>query len=303
MSEPTDNQQDANPETEDLNSEELSSEELSSEELLKERQRLEQLYKDKYTRTVTVMFTDLKDSTALTESKGDLATRELIQKHNSLLFPLIEQHQGVLVKTMGDGTMSYFDSAQQAQRTAVAFQQQLKQYNDEHHSKTPILVRIGIHTGTGIVEENDIYGDVVNVAARFESLAQAGEIYMSEAVYQGLDNKGETYSRIVQKTSLKGKSEVFTVYKVFWDEDEAQLDKEQGQTQAASSSTSFDAKGMFRLTLFVAILLGLVYGLMQITAFMQDQGAEEQKRSREHKVSLIQQPNQTPIRYERQRYV
>jgi len=262
----------------------VSNANLSSEELLKERQRLEALYKEKFTREVTVMFTDLKDSTALTESKGDLATRELIQQHNSFLFPLIEEHQGTLVKTMGDGTMSYFESAQQAQRTAVKFQQALHCYNQEHHNKTPILVRIGIHTGTGIVEENDIYGDVVNVAARFEALAGASEIYMSDHSYQALDNKGEFYSRIVKQASLKGKSEKFHVYKVFWNEEEAELDKESGQAQASPASISIDKKGGFRVLIFVAVLLAIVFGLLKLTAFIEDKDTKEEKRSREHKI-------------------
>jgi len=259
---------------------------LSSEELLQERQRLEQLYKDKYTREITVMFTDLKDSTSLTENEGDMTARELIQSHNSILFPLIEQFNGTLVKTMGDGTMSYFEQAQDAQRTAVAFQKALITYNANPQTKLNIVVRIGLNTGVGIVEEDDIYGDVVNVAARFEALAGSGEVYMSESCFQSLSNKGEFYSRMIKHASLKGKSEQVQVYKVFWDPAEVEHDKETSQNKQSKPASSFDASGIIRIVLFISTLLVFVFLLMQLTQLSEEQPLEEKTRSTTHKVLI-----------------
>jgi len=260
---------------------------LSSTQLLQERQRLEKLYQEQYTRTITVLFTDLVDSTALTEAQGDMSARELIRTHLNFLFPIIETNNGTLVKTMGDGTMSYFEHAQDAQRTAVAFQVSLKLYNDQHTTKVPINVRIGAHTGVGIVEEDDIYGDVVNVAARFEALARSGEIYISDSCYLALENKGEFYSRIVKEASLKGKSETYTVYKVFWDEAEIDHDKENYQHETVKTKSSFSLKALFRIILFISLLLITVYGVMKLTAFLENPKKIEEKRSRSNKVSLI----------------
>ena len=80
----------------------------------------------------------------------------------------------------------------------------------------PILMRIGIHLGQGIVEKNDIFGDVVNVASRIEGQANPGEIYMSEEAYLSLSDKGEIYCAFARETMLKGKKEPMRLYKAFW---------------------------------------------------------------------------------------
>lgn len=200
------------------------------EKLLEERARLEELIHKKFTQTITVMFTDFKGSTAIAESEGDVTTRLLIKKHHDMLFPLIQENEGVLVKTMGDGTLSWFNKAQNAVRTAVDFQRRLKEFNQGRPpGKTPLLVRIGLNTGVGIVEETDIFGDAVNVASRFESLAGPREIYLSETTYDSLDSREEFRCRLVKTTELKGKVGLHKVFKVFWDEDERMEEPAGGQ--------------------------------------------------------------------------
>lgn len=242
---------------------------LSAEELLAERNRLEALYRDKYTREISVMFTDLKGSTELTEKHGDLATRELVSTHNSLLYPIINQNSGVLVKTMGDGTMSYFESSIEAIRTAIAFQKAITERNQHSANQLPLEVRIGIHTGVGIVEENDIYGDVVNVASRYESLADAGEIYISDTSWEAIEDKDEFYIRFFKEAHIKGKQDNVQIYKVFWNEDEIKqdLDKEHpapsSHTKAAKSS-SITPSGIARLVLAALLMVGSVFVLMSL---------------------------------------
>lgn len=92
--------------------------------------------------------------------------------------------------------MSYFIEAQNALRAAIDIQTKIAEYNDVDKSKTPILIRIGVHSGNGIVEKNDIYGDVVNVASRFETISDAGEIYFSEETYEALSDKNESGSQL-----------------------------------------------------------------------------------------------------------
>lgn len=264
------------------------SSEKSSAELLAEKQRLDELYREKFTREVTVMFTDLKDSTHLAESLGDMQTRELINRHNSILFPLIDSHNGVLVKTMGDGTMSYFENPDDAVRTAAAFQAALKKHNKQPSVKVPIKVRVGINTGTGIVEETDIYGDVVNVAARFEAQANAGEIYMSESTFDGIENKGEFYCRYIKDVSLKGKSDQFKVFKVFWDEAEIAADQIEAATpkKAAKESSSGSP---WRLIVFIVIIVGAVFAVMFVTGQLEDR-SDQEKRSRTNTVTSVVSP-------------
>jgi len=185
------------------------------DQLLEQRERIEAMIKNKYTRIITIMFTDLKGSTKLAESQGDVATRLLIKRHNDIVFPSIAAQRGILVKTMGDGTLSYFTEAADAVRAAVQAQRGLLEYNRGRPDGVPLLMRVGINTGTGIVEHNDLFGDAVNVASRFESLAEPGEILISESTCEALGAHRDEFSvRLKMTTSLKEKSGLFKAFKV-----------------------------------------------------------------------------------------
>ena len=195
------------------------------EKLLEERARLDDIIQRKFTRNVTIMFTDMKGSSSIAEAEGDVASRFLIKKHNDIIFPIINEKKGVLVKTMGDGTLSYFDNARDAVAAAVRMQMDLSQFNKSRPTKTAIQVRIGLHTGSSIVEKNDIFGDVVNVASRFQTLALPGEIYISESSFNALEDKNEFYCRFLKETNLKGVRGIYKVFKVFWDQVEIEKDR------------------------------------------------------------------------------
>jgi adenylate cyclase len=195
------------------------------DKLLDERERLDELIKKKFTKTITIMFTDMKGSSSIAESEGDVFSRSLIKKHNDILLPVIRDNKGVLVKTMGDGTLSYFDQSDDAVRAAVQIQTDIENFNHLHPAKTSIQVRIGLNTGTSIVEKDDIFGDGVNVASRFQSIALPGEIYISENTYKSLDDKNSFYCKLIQETKLKGMKGIYKVYKVFWDPAEVERDK------------------------------------------------------------------------------
>ncbi len=196
------------------------------EKLLEQREYLDQLIQKKFTRLITIMFTDLKGSTSIAETEGDVVSRLLIKRHNDIVFPVIAHNNGVLVKTMGDGTLSYFEHAADGVRAAVEIQRGLDDFNNrQRKTGPPILVRIGLNTGIGIVEKHDIFGDVVNVASRFQTEAGPGEIYISENTCRALGEENEFYCRFVKTTALKNKAGTYKVFKVFWSEKEIESDK------------------------------------------------------------------------------
>lgn len=209
-----------------------ASKSLTLDELLEQKARLEELFQKKFTRIITVMFTDLKGSTSIAEAEGDMASRILIKNHNDIVFPLIAGNKGVLVKTMGDGTLSYFEDAAAAVRAAVQIQTSIDEHNRTKKTSTPILIRIGMNTGSGIVEKTDIFGDVVNAASRFESLAEATEIYISEDTFNSLPDKDEFYCQFIKTATLKGKTGSFKVFKVFWNKEEIEKDKSSRESAA-----------------------------------------------------------------------
>ena len=203
----------ASPDTQDISN------------LLERREELERAVKEKFQRVLTVMFTDLKGSTAIAETSGDLAVRAMLKRYHDLCGDAIKANGGTLVKTIGDGSLSHFTDALAGCRAAAAIQRGMEQINISKQYKSLLLARIGLHTGECILEKNDVFGDVVNTASRFESSAHAGEILISEDTYNAISDKTEFYARFDRDVTLKGKSMPFKAYIVFWDPKEIEVDR------------------------------------------------------------------------------
>ena len=192
----------------------------SIEKLLQERQKIDALLKEKYTRQVTVLFSDIKDSTAFFASRGDIEGRLMVQMHNNLLFPIIKKYQGWIVKTIGDAIMAGFDDPLMAVRASAEMQQTLYDYNQAARISEQIHIRMGINTGAGIVEAQDIFGDVVNVAARVESLCEPDQILISSAVYEAVRKTDDIICRAVSPIQAKGIPGGLRLFRVIWSETE-----------------------------------------------------------------------------------
>ena len=121
------------------------------------------------------------------DEEGTLAA--LKAHRRELIDPLIAQHQGRIVKTTGDGVLIEFASIVDAVRCAVVMQQGMEDRNANVDESEHIRFRVGINVGDVIVEDEDIFGDGVNVAARLEALAQPGEICVSATVREHVGEK------------------------------------------------------------------------------------------------------------------
>ncbi|WP_430648656.1 adenylate/guanylate cyclase domain-containing protein [Bradyrhizobium manausense] len=121
------------------------------------------------------------------DEEGTLAALKGHRKE--LIDPLIAQHQGRIVKTTGDGLLIEFASIVDAVRFAVVMQQGMKDRNANLDDSHCIRFRVGINVGDVIVEDGDIFGDGVNVAARLETLAEPGEICVSATVREHVGEK------------------------------------------------------------------------------------------------------------------
>ncbi len=118
--------------------------------------------------TVTIMFTDIEGSTAMTERLGDRQAQEVLRIHNAIIREQVAAHQGFEVKSQGDGFMMAFSSARRALECAIAIQQNFA-IHDEARPGEPIRVRIGLHTGEAVKEGEDFFGKTVTLAARIAS--------------------------------------------------------------------------------------------------------------------------------------
>lgn len=258
------------------------------DQYLEKKAQIENLLQEKFTKVLTIIFTDLKGSTSLAEIEGDLSTRILIKHHNDIVFPIIQRHHGVLVKTIGDGTLSYFESAQNAIRAAVQIQNEIDQFNLTKKLTSPILIRIGLHTGKCILEKNDVFGDVVNTASRFESSAAPGEIYFSEETYNALTDKSEIYCRFIKTIALKGKKEPMNVYKAFWNPTEVESDlAEKAPAHAQEKAGLSPLVKIFLVLLLLSVLLFAFFNGMGT----KPDGAEEM-RTKRHSVTIPTESSQ-----------
>ena len=151
------------------------------------------------------------------DEEGTLAQLKAFRK--TLVDPTIAKHRGRIVKTTGDGMLVEFASAVDAARCAVEVQRGMADENTEIPQAKRIEFRIGIHLGDIIIDDNDIFGDGVNIAARLESIAVPGGISISRAVHDQVrdrinvcfDDKGEialkNIARPVQVFAVSGAKE------------------------------------------------------------------------------------------------
>ena len=160
--------------------------------------------------TVTVMFTDIEGSTAMTERLGDKRAQEVLRTHNALIRQQITAHQGFEVKSQGDGFMVAFSSARRALDCAIAIQQAMA----AQQSEESVRVRIGLHTGEAIKEGEDFFGKTVILAARIASQAQGGQVLLSSLLKALVESSGEFAFGDGQEMELKGLAGVHQVFEV-----------------------------------------------------------------------------------------
>lgn len=138
---------------------------------------------------VTLMFTDLKGSTALYERIGDAAAYHLVRDHFAFLAAEVRESEGAIVKTIGDAVMAAFAEPAAAVKAALGIQSHVAQFNAEHGGEAgrgDIIIKLGLHKGPCIVvtlnERLDYFGGTVNLAARLQGRSEGGDIVLSAAL-------------------------------------------------------------------------------------------------------------------------
>ena len=150
------------------------------------------------------MFTDIVGYTKQMSEDEDKAYA-LIKKKRGLLLPLIEKHEGKLIKEIGDGTLTRYFKANDAINCASKFQSE---------TDDDLNVRVGIHTGEVIIDNEDVFGDVVNVASRLESIAVPGSILVSKETVDKLEMSKDFELVSLGMQSLKGVGRLIEVYAI-----------------------------------------------------------------------------------------
>lgn len=172
-----------------------------------------------------IMFTDMVGYTALMQTDESQAKR-LRDRHRQVLKDVIPGHNGEIIQYYGDGTLSIFDSAKEAVEGASEIQKLLQ-------TEPQVPLRIGIHTGDIVHDDEGVFGDGVNIASRIESLGIPGAVLLSESVQNELKNHPGLQTKSLGRFSLKNVDTPVEVYALASD---GIVVPETGQLRSTSAS-------------------------------------------------------------------
>jgi class 3 adenylate cyclase len=161
----------------------------------------------------TVLFTDIVESTSLTQRLGDAGAMAMVRAHDEIVRGALERHRGSEVKHTGDGLMAAFPSVVSAIESAVEIQRRIA--DAEGTGGMPVRVRIGMAAGEPVTERNDLFGATVQLAARLCSRADPGGILVAGAVHDLALGKGFTF-RSRGRLRLKGFDSPMHAFEVVW---------------------------------------------------------------------------------------
>ena len=164
-------------------------------------------------RSTVIMKTDIRGFTVKVGMLAELDLSALLTHHKQFILDVVAKHHGSIVKGEGDSFWIIFPSVTTASIAATEIQKELRASQSGRGDDTRLAVRIVITLGDVLHQENDIFGEAVNLAARIETLTPADEIYLSHAAWLAL-NKAEVTTSYVDEFSLKGIKESEKIYKL-----------------------------------------------------------------------------------------
>ncbi len=174
---------------------------------------------DQPTETCTILFADIAKSTHLYEVAGDETAKNLIGRIITRLAEITRRHFGEVVKTIGDEIMCTFATPDSAVAAAREMHESMTGFpvpDAPPGFGTPNLY-VGFHQGPVIREDNDVFGDAVNVAARMVSMAKPRQILTTEETVDTLSPGYRDFAECVDKTVIKGKTGTASIYEIIWE--------------------------------------------------------------------------------------
>jgi class 3 adenylate cyclase/CHAT domain-containing protein len=190
------------------------------EDIMRARDRLDKILQEKFVKRMTIVFTDVCGYTKYMDTRGDIAGRAWMQKHNDIVLPLIKKNNGKVLTLMGDGVMSSFVNPEEAVKACIDIQKNLVAYNNTTEPADALHVTIGINTGEILVDADHIAGDVVNTASRIETKADPDQILISQSTYEDVRGSTEILCRRHGSVQVNGKKKPLELYRVVWQDND-----------------------------------------------------------------------------------
>ena len=168
----------------------------------------------KLSSTLAVLFADITGSTKLYDTLGDTQAKKMVDECIALMRGVVAHHGGRVIKTIGDEVMCILPDADSG--CLAATDMQLKIMALPAVSNVKRAIRVGFHAGPVIEENNDVFGDTVNLAARMAGLAKALQIITTQATVARLTPLLRSSSRKIAALSVKGKGDDVEVCEIIW---------------------------------------------------------------------------------------
>ena len=224
--------------------------------------------------SAVIMFSDVVGYTAMM-GKDETSTLKKVQEAHHIQKALIKEFQGNFVKEIGDGLMAYFESPDKAIQCCIDIQKSISQKED-------LQIRIGLHRAKILIENDDIFGDGVNIASRIEPLADPGGIYVSSQVIESMAEDTGIDKVLMGNAKLKNVKDKIEIYAI------------QGEGLTIPSKSRFQKLTNPRrklalvpsITIFLIILAGV--SLLTINFFNKKALIEETRNSIDEIEELVQ---------------
>jgi two-component system sensor histidine kinase ChiS len=213
---------------------------------------------DQVQRDMAILFSDIRSFTALSEKMTPKENFDFINTYLDKVGPVIRHHKGFIDKYIGDAVMALFpNSAQDALEAALSMQKKVSEWNAERQTKgqEAIAIGIGIHWGNvmlGTIGEHErmdgtVISDAVNLASRIESLTKlyGARILISDTAWQRIANPQNYAHRIVDRVSVKGKTEPVTIIEVFAADEPGMIKSKLRQLQQFAEALLLYQRGLF----------------------------------------------------------
>lgn len=175
----------------------------------------------KLSKTLTILFADIVGSTSLYDELGDVVAENFVSETILRLVKVLPRHHGHLIKTIGDEVMCTFPDANHAANAAIDMQSEMEHpVIADAETARQLEIRIGFHHGSVIYENNDVFGDTVNLASRISSLANGLQILTTKTTANLISESHDLIIRDLDKLPIRGKQEAIGICEIAWQTDD-----------------------------------------------------------------------------------